>query len=354
MYDLVILGTDKHGLQAAQYAARCGLWVALVEEASQWTESFYNSPEEWCQSLELSLNEQIANYRTEQIRWLRELGVEVLSGTARFVRSPSRSHSSALSLSRRSQTQTSHSHSVVVQTEEQIKLVQGKRFLIATGTSPRPPANSNALGIQTPMQNEPHGDSPSIDTVLILGESENERNRAFWYAQNEKEVYWLSHESASIPDCNKPFIKNRFHKNDFGEAGDRIHTLRYRSILKVAEQLETSSHCCTVTWMSPQGRYQGSLKSLTADLCLDYRNRAGRTDSLALDLVGLYVDDHKRIWCDEKLQTWEPRIFAIGDVVGFPLELPVRNPAKHVIYQIVREKIALRHQNEILSYHFAA
>ena len=45
--------------------------------------------------------------------------------------------------------------------------------------------------------------------------------------------------------------------------------------------------------------------------------RVGRTSGLDLELAGVGLDEHGRVWCDANGTTWVPSISAVGDVVGF-------------------------------------
>ena len=43
----------------------------------------------------------------------------------------------------------------------------------------------------------------------------------------------------------------------------------------------------------------------------------GATDELNLVQIGVEVDESGRLWCNERLQTWQPHIYGAGTVVGF-------------------------------------
>lgn len=58
-------------------------------------------------------------------------------------------------------------------------------------------------------------------------------------------------------------------------------------------------------------------KTLTADVALVCVTREGLTAGLDLELAGVGLDEHQRVWCNAHGQTWAPNIRAIGDVVGF-------------------------------------
>lgn len=62
---------------------------------------------------------------------------------------------------------------------------------------------------------------------------------------------------------------------------------------------------------------------LSAERVLWTTEREGATASLGLSALGVRPDDHGRLWCDNALQTWQPTILGIGDVVGHPNSLAV-------------------------------
>ena len=59
-------------------------------------------------------------------------------------------------------------------------------------------------------------------------------------------------------------------------------------------------------------------KTLIAECVLYASCRHGRTDALNLKAAELMVDEQGRLWCNEHGQTWVKHIYGIGEVVGFP------------------------------------
>ena len=59
-------------------------------------------------------------------------------------------------------------------------------------------------------------------------------------------------------------------------------------------------------------------KNLIAECVLYASSRRGRTDAMNLKAAKLMVDEHGRLWCNEFGQTWVEHIYGIGEVVGFP------------------------------------
>lgn len=71
----------------------------------------------------------------------------------------------------------------------------------------------------------------------------------------------------------------------------------------------------------PKGRLRLELKSgrvLEVDKVLYSAGRAGNTAGLGLDPAGIRADDRGRILVDEHFRTSASRVYAAGDVVGFP------------------------------------
>ena len=59
-------------------------------------------------------------------------------------------------------------------------------------------------------------------------------------------------------------------------------------------------------------------KRLIADTALFSAGRVGDIDELDLPAAGLKTDERGRLWCDENFRTWQPHIYGVGDIVGFP------------------------------------
>ncbi len=80
---------------------------------------------------------------------------------------------------------------------------------------------------------------------------------------------------------------------------------------------------------------------IRAEVAVVAVGRVGNVETLNLKQIGLMADERGRLWCDPNGQTWEPSVFAIGSVVGYPetqrnptdINRFVRNiagtPAKH-------------------------
>lgn len=59
-------------------------------------------------------------------------------------------------------------------------------------------------------------------------------------------------------------------------------------------------------------------KKIGADLLLYSIGRVGATSSLNLAAAGLEADDRGRLKVNERYQTAQPHIYAVGDIIGFP------------------------------------
>jgi NAD(P) transhydrogenase len=62
---------------------------------------------------------------------------------------------------------------------------------------------------------------------------------------------------------------------------------------------------------------------MLVDLTLLAKPSLGNTDGLGLENIGLEADESSRLWCNDQLQTWQPHIHAIGNVVGYPIQTDV-------------------------------
>ena len=61
-----------------------------------------------------------------------------------------------------------------------------------------------------------------------------------------------------------------------------------------------------------------SNRAIASDMVLFAAGRVGATDTLGLENVGIETDHRGRISVNDRFQTSNPRIYAAGDVIGFP------------------------------------
>jgi NAD(P) transhydrogenase len=84
--------------------------------------------------------------------------------------------------------------------------------------------------------------------------------------------------------------------------------------LRLGEEMESVDK-------APSGRVVVHLKSkkeIYSDVVLYAVGRMGNTADLHLEKVGLQPDERGRISVNENFQTSVPKIYAVGDVIGFP------------------------------------
>lgn len=77
-------------------------------------------------------------------------------------------------------------------------------------------------------------------------------------------------------------------------------------------------------------------ESSAAEKLVDCRRIVGCTDHLNLDAVDIEPDENGQLWCADSMETWCPRIFGAGSVVGFSpaSALPVTAQAERILSRI--------------------
>lgn len=76
------------------------------------------------------------------------------------------------------------------------------------------------------------------------------------------------------------------------------------------DRLETFDECVVL--------YLKSGKKIKADAILWCNGRTGNTDGLGLDKIGIEANSRGQIKVNERYQTQNPEIYAVGDVIGWP------------------------------------
>ena len=88
-----------------------------------------------------------------------------------------------------------------------------------------------------------------------------------------------------------------------------------------------------------------SNKEVHSRCLLWVQGRTGNTENMALDLVGIQVDNRGNIPINGFYQSCQPHIYAVGDVVGFPSLASAaydqgRFAARHIVFGHCEEKLA--------------
>lgn len=312
-YDLLVLGSGPSGQRAAVQAAKLGKRAAVVERKqlvggnavhtgtipsktlretvlnlSGWRErGFYGrsyrvkqqiTAADLQQRLEITLKHEIEVMQHQLMR----NGVDVISGEARFVDA-------------RTVHVTDHEGTTIE--------LSGEHIVLAVGTRPhRPP--------HIPFDGKKVIDSDDILDIETLPRS---------MAVVGGGVIGIEYATIfSALDIAVTVIEAREELLSFVDAEivqEFQHHLRDRGMtLRLAEQVDDVR-------VDSDGKVVVRLTSgrrVCVDMVMFCAGRQGNTDSLAAEQAGLEPDKRGRVSVDEYYQTAVERIYAVGDVIGFP------------------------------------
>ena len=196
-------------------------------------------------------------------------------------------------------------HTIVVESENETRILTAANILIAVGTVPAPPPGVPADG----------------DTIITSADVIDLRRLPRTMAIVGGGVIGIEYASifAAI-GVAVTVVERRERALEFldGEVLDElIHQMRNRNVTfrfgEAVERLEVSE--------GPPRRAVILLESgkrIVSELVLFAVGRLGATESLNLEAVGLAADERGRLAVDEEFRTQVPHIFAAGDIIGAP------------------------------------
>ncbi len=338
-FDLIVIGSGPGGQRAALQAAKAGKKVAVIEERSAIgggcvhsgtipSKSFRESVYRWSlgargsvgQELELHSGVTKKKVFPEMARLLRRRdrvvsseaqivfdqlrrnNIDILHGKARFV-----SKNEAEIFSPKGRT-----------------IVSGSYFVIAVGARPVAPAHL-ALDGKTML------DSDTILTLkkvpksmVVLGAGIIGCEYASMFASAGTKVYLVDRRNEILTSVDREIVNHlveRFTHQGMqlilGCEATRVEPLVSKPVSKKGAGKKAKA--------ASQGRREGNVrvhlsngKKLSVDVVLVAQGRAGNTEGLGLDAIGVIRDDRGLIKVDEHYRTNVPNIYAVGDVIGAP------------------------------------
>lgn len=311
-YDLVVIGSGPGGQRAAVAAAKLGKRVAVVErmkvvggdcintgtipsktlreavidlsglrQRSLYGEAYRSRTEITAQDLLLRTGIVMQRERDVVEAQLRRNGIQLISGTARFV----------------------DANRVAVNNGTHDEVLTAEVIVIATGSAPSLPP-----GIEV----DHHTVLTSDDilslvklprTLTVVGAGVIGVEYATIFAVLGIEVTLLDKRDSLLDMVDREIVDAMIH-----EARGMNLTLR---LGEEVDHLEFGGTAHVVVAMK-------SGKRMATDMALISAGRVGNTAKLALDKAGLAADARGRIEVNEHYQTAVPHIYAVGDVIGFP------------------------------------
>lgn len=311
-FDFIIIGSGPAGQRASIQAAKAGKRVALIEKepvfggacihtgtlpSKALRESIYDIYNFRRGSAELTRTavkkkvtvgellkrkENVVNNENEIIsHQVRGNGISVYTGLASFIDS---------------------NHLKITTSEGGETVVEGKYFVIATGSKPVRPAN-------IPFDDHLINDSDTIlkmkavpDSMIVIGGGVIGCEYASMFSALGIEVHLVDKKSDILPFVDQEITE--VLKKALISQGCRLHLGdAFEKITKLPNGVETKL---------------GSGKVIKTDSLLYCMGRGAQTEALNLGAVGVPTDERGHIEVDVHYRTKAQNIYAVGDVIGFP------------------------------------
>lgn len=319
-YDLIVIGSGPAGLNAALEAVKLGKKILVVEEMGFEGGNYLHngtipsktlreavlkltgkgsiltstlSVQEQCaqepsldhcqqvsfEDLEREVSSVIRFGLTNITRQLSALGVEVLTGSARFI----------------------NAHTLEVRGPQQRSAVTGDTILIATGSRPRTPQD-------IPIDNEVIFESTGLlragripKTMIVIGGGVIGTEYATIFAALGTKVLLLDRNQRPLQFLDE-------------EIGETLTSIMGENGVGFAH----AEQIVSVRRDGDTGIVQTEHQTYQADLVLYALGRVANTESLKLENAGIALNDRGYIPVNDLYQTEVRHIFATGDVIGWP------------------------------------
>lgn len=229
--------------------------------------------------------DQIVNKLTDGVKFLSEKnGVELIKGYAKFL----------------------NDHSLTVSTSDGAsQTINFQKCIIATGSSPYfpdgfAPDNEFVLGPRDILSIK---DIPK--KLIVLGGGYIGLEMAALFAKFGSQV--------SLVEANNKILKN--HDDEVREATEkRFKTLKIEMVMAFrAKSIDREAKMVEVI------NNESEIKKIEGDKVLIALGRNPNTKDIGIENVNVGLDERGFIKVNEKMQTSNPNIYAIGDVIGGPL-----------------------------------
>jgi NAD(P) transhydrogenase len=310
-YDLLVIGAGPGGQKAAIAAAKLGKRAAIVERQNMLGGVCVNTGtipsktlretvlyltglsqrEMYGQSYRVKseigmedLNARTSHVITREIQVVQDQlarnHVKLLFGTAAFV----------------------DPHHVEIDTDGRTSRISADKIVIATGTRPaRPP--SIAFDEERILDSDGILGMKKVPaSLVVVGAGVIGIEYASIFAALGSKVTVVEKRDRMLDFCDEEIVQAlQYHLR-------ALHvTFRFRETVSSVEEHSDR----TLTTLA-------SGKTIPADAVMYSAGRLGSTSKLALQNVGIQVDDRHRIKVDKQYRTNVPNIYAVGDVIGFP------------------------------------
>ncbi len=196
-------------------------------------------------------------------------------------------------------------HELLITSSQGERKVSSKNIMIAVGTRPATPPNTQLDGERIITSDEIFSLDELPQSMVVIGCGVVGIEYASMFALLGVEVTVVDGRNTPLEFLDREIVD------------ELVHQMRAINVVfrlgETVERVETRD--------AARGRVVVSLESgkrLVADVALVCAGRAGNTNSLNLKAAKLSTDDRGRLTVDDSYRTKQKHIFAGGDVIGFP------------------------------------
>ncbi len=312
-YDLIVLGSGPAGQRGAIQAAKLGRSVLLVEQMfsiggsclhtgtipsktlreavlylSGWRQrGFYGrsyrvkervTAADLMQRLEVTVRNEIETIQHK----LHRNHVKTIAGRASFA-SP---------------------HQIRIDADDEtVRMVEGEKILIATGSRPVRPANIPFDGINVVDSDQILRMTDLPRSIVVVGAGVIGVEYASILSALDMHVTLLDGREDILNFLDREIVAEFTH-----HLRDRGVSIRLGEIVDSVESIDEQNVKVRLK----------SGKCVRADMVLFASGRVSNTDQIGLEHAGLTPDERGRLTVDNNGRTAVPHIYAAGDVIGFP------------------------------------
>lgn len=306
LYDLIILGNETSGLEAALAAVQLHKRVAIITPSKS---DDISSLAGLRDAARLLTGVRDRGHSTNLMSRRRRLTIDQLRQLAREIDTQKSADYETQLLERGVEffvgsTRFLGPHEVEVSSAaDGSQCLRGDKILLAVGTQPARPD-------WVPFDGETIFDSDealSLDRIprsmIVVGGDPVALECATSFALLGTRVAVVDAQRRLLDFCDREVCRS--FREDAALNGIRFRLGRSINAIERTNEGRTAVRF-------------GNGKNLFAECVLFAASQHGRTDSLDLAAAGLLPDEQGRLWCNEFGQTWVKHIYGVGAVVGFP------------------------------------
>ena len=194
-------------------------------------------------------------------------------------------------------------HQLVVSSHRGSVEVKADHVVIATGTGPDTPAGVDVDGQTVITSDDVLGLKDIPRSMTVVGGGVIGIEYASMFAALGVEVTIVDKKSRLLEFIDREIVESLIYQmrnlNCIFRLGEEVATVEVEKPHRAVATLKSG-------------------KKIISEVLLYSVGRIGATSKLNLEAAGLGADDRGRLNVNERYQTEQPQIYAVGDVIGFP------------------------------------